>query len=149
MSSNFDSRQTLTVMASVLTAYTSCTALSTATFAASMASQASADTSLTAAEKQIITALTSALASSQPSSNIHSASGLSFPIESKTVFGAMVSILTALTSAQGLTTGNVATQLSSQITVDTGLSSVESTFVTLLTTALASSTPSAAAHAQV
>ncbi len=67
----------------------------------------------------------------------------------RTIFGAMVSAITAWSSATTATTGNFATQLSSMIAKDSGLTSVESGLVTLLTSALASSTPSATAHLQV
>ena len=147
MSQGYDNRQALTAMVSVITAYTSATALSTATFAASMASQASADTGLTGAEKSIITQVTSAIGSAQPSSSIHGS--LLSVCDTRTIFGAMVSILTALTSAQGLSTTNVATQLSSMITGDTGMTSVESGLVTLFTSAIGSAQPSSSAHSQV
>ena len=144
MASTFDARQALTAMAVVLTAYTSATAVSTATFATSIASQQSADTGLTAAEKLIGTAISSGIGSATPSSFIHG--DLSFSIDAKTLMGAMTSVLTAFSSASGVTTGNFATQLSSVITADTGLSAVESTLVTMLTNAVGSSTPSATIH---
>jgi hypothetical protein len=147
MSQRYDARQALTAMVSVITAYTSATGLSTATFATSMSNQATNDTGLTGAEKAIITQVTSAIGSAQPSSSIHGAT-LSI-CDTRTIYGAMVSVLTALTSAQGLTTGNVATQLSSMINGDTGLTSVESGLVTLFTSAIGSAQPSSSAHSQV
>ncbi len=146
MSSKCDTRQALTAMCSVLTALTSATGVSTATFAASMAAQQSADTSLTLAEKQIITAFTTALSNASPASCIHA---LSFPIDTRTAFAAMVSIITAFSSAVGTTTGNFNTALGTQRTADTALTSVESGLSTLLSSAIATTTPSANAHLQV
>ncbi len=146
MASVCDTRQALAAMCSVLTALTSATGVSTATFAASMASQQSADTSLTLAEKQIITAFTTALSNTSPSSCIH---GLQTPIDTRTCFAAMVSILTAFSSAVGTSTANFNTALGAQRTADTALTSVESGLSTLLSSAIAASTPSANAHLQV
>ncbi len=148
MASSVDSRAALTAMCSVLTAYTSASGVSTATFAASIASQFSADTSLTAAEKAILTALSTGLSSVTPSSSIHN-SNIGGGLDMRTVFGAMVSAVTAWSSASSATTGNFATQLSSMIAKDSGLTSVESGLVTLLTSALASATPAGTAHLQV
>ncbi len=147
MSSSFDVRQALTAMVSVITAYTSATALSTATFAASMATQASADTGLTGAEKSIITQVTSAIGSAQPSSSIHGS-----PIQyndTRTLYTAMASILTALTSAQGLSTATIATNLSSMLNADAGLTNQEKGLVTLFTSAIGNTQPSSSTHSQV
>ena len=147
MASSFDNRQALTAMVSVITSYTSATGLSTSTFATSMSNQATADTGLTAAEKSIITQVTSALASVTPSSSIHGATlGVN---DTRTIFTAMASILTALTSAQSLSTTNVATQLSSQLTIDTGLTNQEKALVTLFTSAIGNTQPSSSTHGQV
>ncbi len=146
MSSSFDSRQALTAMVSVITAYTSATALSTATFATSIASQASADTGLTAGEKVILTQVTSAIGSAQPSSSIHAIVGA---IDTRTLYTAMASILTALTSAQGLSTATLATNLSSMITADAGLTNQEKGLVTLFTSAIGNTQPSSSTHSQV
>ncbi len=148
MSSAIDSRALLTAMCVTLTAYTSASGVSTATFAASIASQFSADTALTVQEKAILTQLSTSLSIAAPSSAIHN-SALGGGIDTRTMFGAMVSALTAWSSASSVTTGNFATQLSSMIAKDTGLTSVESGLVTLLTSAVASTTPSATAHLQV
>lgn len=147
MASSFDNRAVLTAMVSAITAYTSATALSTTTFAASMASQASADTGLTAAEKAIITQVTSAIGSAQPSSSIHG-NTLGVP-DTRTLYTAFASILTALTSAQSLSTTNVATQLSSMVSADTGLTKQESALVTLFTSAIGNTQPSSSTHSQV
>ncbi len=145
MSSSFDARQALTAMVSVITAYTSATALSTATFATSIASQASADTGLTAGEKVILTQVTSAIGSAQPSSSMHVLS----PNDTRTLYTAMASILTALTSAQGLSTATLATNLSSMITADAGLTNQEKALVTLFTSAVGNTQPSSSTHSQV
>lgn len=149
MASNFNATQVLTAVASVLTAYTSATGLSTATFATSMSQQQTADTGLTGPEKNVITAITNAIGSAQPSSSIHGSSNLGGSIDGRTLFTAIASVLTALTSAQSLTTANVATQLSSQINVDTGLSKTESTLVTLFTSAIGNTQPSSSTHGVV
>jgi hypothetical protein len=146
MASTVDSGQALTAMINVLTAYTSAVGVSTATFATSIAAQISADTGLTAYESKIATLVSSALASVTPSS---STAQLSFAIDSRTLYGAMTSILTAFSSASGVSTTVMATQLSSQITVDTGLTSVESGLVTLFTSAVGNTQPSSSAHSQV
>ncbi len=147
MSSTFDFRQALTAMVSVITAYTSATALSTTTFAASMASQASADTGLTASEKAIITQITSAIGSAQPSSSIHGS--VVNVNDTRTIYAAMTSILTALTSAQGLSTSTLATNLSSMLNADAGLTNQEKALVTLFTSAVGNTQPSSSAHSQV
>ncbi len=148
MASSIDNVQLLRVMGSILTAVTSCTGVSTATFAASMASQASADTSLTLGEKAIITALTSALASVTPSSSFNNSivNVELGAVDTRAIFGAMVSIITAFSSAVGTTTGNFATAMAAQVTADTGLTAQEKAMITVVTTGVASSTPSAAAH---
>ncbi len=148
MASTVDNNETLLAMASILTAFTSCTGVSTATFAASLNSQLVADTSLTAAEKNIITAISTGLGSATPSSSIKTSiinASIGTP-DSRTIFGAMTSIITAFSSAVGTTTGNFATALAAQATADTGLTLQEKAMITVLTTGLASSTPSAAAH---
>lgn len=148
MASSADSRAALTAMCSVLTAYTSATGVSTGTFATSIASQISADTTLTSAETKILTQLSTGLGLTTPSSAIHN-SNIGGGLDFRTIFAAMVSAITAFSSASSVTTANFATQLSSMIAKDTGLTSVESTLVTLLTSAIASSTPSNNAHLQV
>lgn len=70
MSSTIDGRTLVTVLASLATAISSAASI-TGSIAASIASQASADTGLTAVEKSILTMLTSAIASTQPSSSSH------------------------------------------------------------------------------
>ncbi len=135
-------------MASVLTAFTSCTAVSTATFAASLAAQVAADTSLTVQEKSIITAMTTCLSSVTPSSSFNASiinNSIGIP-DSRTMFGAMSSILTAFSSAVGTSTANFNTAMLAQVTADTGLNAQEKAMITSFTTGLASSTPSAAAH---
>ena len=148
MASSADSRQLLTAMCSVLTAYTSAVGVSTGTFATSIANKLSLDTSLSAAEAAILTQLSTGLGVTSPSSAIHN-SNLGGGIGMKQMFGAMVSAITAWSSASSVSTSAFATQLSCMINVDTGLTSTESTFVTLLTSALASATPSNNAHNQV
>ncbi len=148
MASTVDSLQTLRVMASVLTAFTSCTGVSTATFAASMASQQSADTSLTAAEKVIITALTTSLGSVTPTSSFNASiinASVGIP-DGRTIYGAMTSILTAFSSAVGTTTGNLNTAIQAQITADTGLTLQEKAMLTSFTSGIATATPSLTAH---
>ena len=144
MASYYDSRETFTAIASVLTAYTSATGVSTGTFDASIRAQQTADTSLTAWESKMATQVNTGLATVSPSSAIHA--GLAFGIDNRSLVAATASLLTAWSSASGVTTGNLATQFSSQITVDTGLTSVESGLVTLMTSAIASATPSASFH---
>ena len=146
MASTYDARQALTAMVSVLTAYTSAVVVSTGTIATSIASQISADTSLTTLESAIATAVSSAIGSAQPSSSIHN---LPNPIDSRTVFAAMTSVLTAFSSATGVSSTNYATQLSSLLTADTGLNNQEKALVTLFTSAIGSATPSNNAHSQV
>ncbi len=148
MASTIDNTQTLRVMASILTAFTSCTGVSTATFAASMAAQVVADTSLTASEKAVITAMTSALASVTPSSNFNASivnASLS-SVDSRTIYGAMTSIITAFSSAVGTTTGNLNTAVLAQITADTGLTTQEKVMLTSFTSGIATATPSLTAH---
>ena len=149
MASYFDSREALTAIASVLTAYTSATGVSTASFASSIASQVSADTSLTAWESKILSQVSTGLGSVTPSTSIHSSPNLGFAVDNRTLAAVTASLLTAWSSASGVTTGNLATQFSSQITVDTGLTNVEKGLVTLLTSAIASATPSASFHNSV
>ena len=144
MGTTFDSRQALTAMNAVLTAYTSATGVSTATFAASIASQVSADTSLGGYEKVVLTQISTGLGIVTPSTAVHV--GLAFNIEPRTVFGAIGSALTAWSSASSVTTGNFATQLSSVITADAGLSTVESALVTLFTSAIGTATPTLPLH---
>ena len=148
MASNIDSKTALTAMVAALTAYSSATGISTATFAASIASQQSADTGLSVYESRILTSLTSAIGSAQPSSSIHSGT-LGFNIEPRTLFTAMASALTAFSSASSVTTGNFATQLSSMINQDTGLTNQEAGLVTLLTSAIGNTQPSSSTHSQV
>ncbi len=147
MSSVCDSRQALAAMTSIITAFTSATGVSTATFNTSLGTMGSVDTSLTAQELKIVTLVTTAIFTATPAAAIHN--GTSFPIDSRTLFGAMTSIIVALSSAVGTSTGNFATALAAQQTADTALTSVETGLVTLLTSALASATPSATAHLQV
>jgi len=148
MASTVDSRTVLTAMVSVLTAYTSATGVSTATFATSIGSQQTADTSLSSGESKILTQISSAIGSAQPSSSIHN-SALGGGVDFRTLYTAMASALTAFSSASSVTTGNFATQLSSMIAIDTGLTSVESGLVTLLTSAVGNATPAASTHSQV
>jgi len=72
MSAVADSKQLITVMASLATAITSGVGGTVATVAASILSQIAADTGLTAQEKAILTSISSAVVSTQPSSSIHS-----------------------------------------------------------------------------
>ncbi len=150
MASICDNRQALVAMTSILAAFTSAVVVSTATFATSMAQQITNETGvatgLTAAESQIVTAVTSALASAQPSSSIHN---LALPADTRTLYGAMTSILVALSSATGVTTGNYATQLSSFNTIDTGLTTQEKRLVTLFSASLGTSAPAGNAHTEV
>jgi prophage DNA circulation protein len=146
MASLIDNRAALTAMVSVITAFTSAVVVSTSTIATSIASQASADTGLTTQESAICTAVSSAIGSAQPSSSIHN---LPNPIDTRTLYAAMTSVLTALTSATGVSTGNLATQLSSLITADTGLTNQEKGLVTLFTSAVGNTQPSSSAHSQV
>ncbi len=148
MASTVDSLQTLRVMASVLTAFTSCTGVSTATFAASMASQQSADTSLSVQEKAIITAMTTCLGSVTPTSSFNASiinASLGVP-DGRTIYAAMTSILTAFSSAVGTTTGNLNTAIQAQITADTGLTLQEKAMLTAFTSGIATATPSLTAH---
>lgn len=149
MASTVDSVQTLRAMASILTAFTSCTGVSTATFAASMASQQSADTSLSVQEKAIITAMTTCLSSVTPSSSFM-ASIINAPgggvIDGRTLYGAMTSILTAFSSAVGTSTANLNTAIQAQITADTGLTTQEVKMLTSFTSGIATATPSLTAH---
>ncbi len=150
MTSKCDNRQALTAMMSILAAFTSAVVVSTSTFATSMAQQVTNETGvatgLTAAEAAVITAVTSGLASSQPSSSIHN---IQNPIDTRTLYGAMTSILVALSSATAVTTGNYATQLSSMNTADTGLTTVEKRLVTLFSASLGTSAPAGNAHTEV
>ena len=144
MASYYDTREVFTAIGSVLTSYSSATAISTATFASSVAAQLSADTALTAAEKVLITGVTTGLSSVTPSTPVHL---LQFGVDNRTLVAAVASLLTAWSSASGLSTSSYATQLSSQLVQDaTGLTTVEASLVTLLTSALASATPSASFH---
>ncbi len=150
MASLVDTRAALAAMTTILTAFTSAVVVSTATFNTSMLQQITNEsgvaTGLTSAEIQIITAVSSALASSQPSSSIHN---LANPFDTRQLYGAMTSILTALSSATGVTTGNYATQLTSFNNIDTGLTNVEKGLVTLFSASLGTSAPAANAHTQV
>ena len=146
MASTVDSRQALTAMVAVLTAFTSATGVSTATFATSIAAQVSADTGLTAYESKIATIVSSALAATTPSCNV---AALSFSIESKALYGAMTSVLTAFSSATGTSTTNFAAALANQQSADTGLTNVETGLVTLFTSAIGNTQPSSSAHSQV
>ncbi len=149
MASTVDPVQCLRVMGSVLTSFSSCTGVSTATFAASMASQVSADTSLTAGEKVVITALTSALASVTPSSSFNSSivnASLGGGVDGRTIYGAMTSILTAFSSAVGTSTANLNTAILAQISADTGLTLQEKAMLTAFTSGIATATPSLTAH---
>ena len=148
MASTVDSRTALTAMVSVLTAYTSAVAVSTATFATSITAQINADTSLSTSEVKILTQISSAIGSAQPSSSIHN-SNIGGGIEFRTLYGAMASALTAFSSASSVSTTNFATQLSSMINIDTALTTVESALVTLLTSAVGNATPAASSHSQV
>jgi hypothetical protein len=148
MASTVDSKTALTAMVSVLTAYTSAVGVSTATFNTSLASQQTADTSLSSAESKILTQISSAIGSAQPSSSIHN-SAFGTGVDFRTLYTAMASAITAFSSASSVTTGNFATQLSSMITIDTGLTSVECGLVTLLTSAVGNATPAASTHSQV
>ena len=144
MSSTFDTRETFTAIASVLTAYTSATGVSTGTFDASIRAQQSADTSLTAWESKMATQVNTGLALVTPSTAVHA--GLAFGVDNRAMVATVASLLTAWSSASGVSTSSYATQLSSQIVQDTGLTNVESGLVTLLTSALASATPSQSFH---
>ncbi len=148
MASSVDNLQTLRCMASVLTAFTSCTGVSTATFAASMASQQSADTSLTAAEKSIITAMTTCLSSVTPTSSFNASiinAGLGVP-DGRTIYAAMTSIITAFSSAVGTSTANLNTAIQAQITADTGLTIQEKAMLNGFSSGIATATPSLTAH---
>jgi hypothetical protein len=59
-------------MASIATAICSAASLTVSNVGTSITNQLTADTGLTAQERAIITALSSAIQSSQPSSSIHS-----------------------------------------------------------------------------
>ena len=146
MASYYDSRETFTAIASVLTAYSSATGVSTATFAASIASQQSADTSLTAWESKMLTQVSTGLSSVTPSTPIHT--GLSFGVDNRSLVAAVASLLTAWTSASGVSTSSLATQITSQIAVQdvAGLTNVEIGLGTLFSSAIATATPSAAFH---
>ena len=145
MASYYDTREVFTAIANVLTSYTTATGVSTATFAASIASQQSADTSLTAWESKMLTQVSTGLGSVTPSTSIHAS--LSFGVDNRSLVAVVASLLTAWSSASGLSTSTYATQLSSQLVQDaTGLTTVEASLVTLLTSALASATPSASFH---
>ena len=145
MASYYDTRETFTAIASVLTAYTSATGVSTATFDASIRAQQSADTSLTAWESKMATQVNTGLALVSPSSAVHA--GLSFGVDNRAMVATVASLLTAWSSASGLSTSSYATQLSSQLVQDaSGLTTQEASLVTLLTSALASATPSATFH---
>lgn len=146
MTSSIDSKAALTAMASVLTAYTSAVGVSTATFATAISNQISVDTGLTATEQSVATLISSAIGSITPSSNINQ--GMT-AIQTRSLYAAMTSVLTAFSSASSVTTGNYATQLSSLITADTGLTSIESGLVTLFTSAIGNTQPSSSAHSQV
>ena len=148
MASTVDNLQCLRTMASVLTAFTSCTGVSTATFAASMASQQSADTSLTVQEKVLITAMTTCLSSVTPSSSfIASIINASVGIpDSRTIYGAMTSILTAFSSAVCTSTANLNTAILAQQSADTGLTVTEKAMITSFTSGIATATPSLTAH---
>ncbi len=148
MASTVDTLQTLRCMASVLTAFTSCTGVSTATFAASMASQQSADTSLTVQEKSIITAMTTCLSSVTPSSSFIASiinNSIGIP-DGRTMYAAFTSILTAFSSAVGTSTANLNTAILAQVSADTGLNTMEKAMLTSFTSGIATSTPSATAH---
>ena len=145
MGTTFDARQALTAMVSAITAYSSATGVSTATIATSIAAQATADTGLTGYETNICTAVSAALSSVTPSTNIHN---LAFSINPRVLVAAMTSVLTALSSATGVSTSNFSTQLSSVITADAGMSSVESTMVTAFLAAIGSAQPSSSVRAQ-
>ena len=149
MASYYDSRETFTAIASVLTAYTSATGVSTATFDASIRAQQSADTSLTAWESKMATQVNTGLGIATPSSAVHA--GLSFGVDNRSLVATVASLLTAWTSASGVSTSSLATQITSQIAVQDvlGLTSVEAALGTLLSSAIATTTPSAAFHNSV
>ncbi len=76
MASNLDERQLLAWFASCITALTSSAASGGGTttitqMVTSIASQASADTGLTAQEKSILTAMSTGIGNTKPSSCIH------------------------------------------------------------------------------
>jgi hypothetical protein len=71
MSSTVDGRTLITVMASMATAICSAASLTVSNVGTSIANQVSADTGLTAVEKAILTTVSSAIQSTQPSSSIH------------------------------------------------------------------------------
>ncbi len=152
MSSAVDTRIALAAMTSILTAFTSAVVVSTGTFATSVAQQITNEngvaTGLTSAEIQVINTVIAAVGSATPSATIHS-SNLNFAIDTRTLHGAMTSILTALSSATGVTTGNFATQLSSMNAIDTGLTNQEKGLVTLFSASIGTSAPAANAHTQV
>ncbi len=150
MASICDNRQALAAMTSILAGFTSAVVVSTSTFATSMAQQVTNETGvatgLTAAEAAVITAVTSGIGSATPAVSIHN---IANPVDTRTLYGAMVSILTALSSATAVTTGNYATQLSSFNTIDTGLTTVEKRLITLFSASLGTSAPAANAHTEV
>ena len=63
-------------------------------------------------------------------------------IDSKAALTAMASVLTAYTSAVGVSTATFATAISNQISVDTGLTATEQSVATLISSAIGSITPS-------
>ncbi len=150
MASLCDNKTALTAMVSVLTAFTSAVAISTATVNTSLLQQLTNEdgvaTGLTSAEREIVTAVGVAIGVATPAATIHS---LDVPYDTRQIFGAMTSVLAGLSSAVGVTTGNLATQLSSLNTADTGMSLVEKGLVTLFSASVGTSAPAANAHTQV
>ena len=147
MGTTWDARQALTAMASVITAFTSAVVVSTSTINTSILQQVTNEggvaTGLTSHEVAIVTAISSAMGSAQPSSSIHN---MAFSMDSRQLYAAMTSLLVALSSATGVTTGNYATQLSSMNAIDTGLNNQEKGLITTFITSLGSSSPATTAH---
>ena len=139
----------MAAIATALTAYSSATGVSTATFLTSINSQGTADTGLTAQELAIAVAIGTAMGSTSASNTIHTSTGMSAATDTRTLFTALASVLTAFSSATSNTTSNMATYLTSMINIDTGLTAQEVNLINVFEAALGSVTPSTTTHATV